>query len=359
MEVRDFANKAILLSLCATIHVGFGGGEYAVVALIASVTAAALQEYFEDARVKRVMVMAVLAAAAFYAPLAFYLPLIAYDARSIRPFWLVALSPLPLGIHIRWIGILPAVLTVLLLLAGVVMAHQAALLKRRRTEGMALRDSAAELSAELRERNRALLKSQDDQIKLAKLDERNRIAREMHDSVGHVLSSAILQTGALMAVSRDDADRGRLRELHATLSRGMGEVRSAIHDLHDESIDLQAEIRALAGGFTGGGSVSLNLDISDDVDRKVKYALIAIVKEALANVARHSDATRVGITLAEHPAFYQLIVADNGPAKGGAGEGGMGLENIRARVEQLGGMMNIRRGRGFELFVSIQKRGER
>jgi signal transduction histidine kinase len=90
----------------------------------------------------------------------------------------------------------------------------------------------------------------------------------------------------------------------------METVRTSIHDLHDESLDLYTEIKGLCDNFDFCG-IELNFDMDSNPDRKVKYTLLFIVKEALSNIIRHSDATHAAVTLTEHPALYQLVVRDN------------------------------------------------
>ncbi|OPY93231.1 MAG: Redox sensor histidine kinase response regulator DevS [Syntrophaceae bacterium PtaU1.Bin231] len=197
------------------------------------------------------------------------------------------------------------------------------------------------------------MEKQDYEINLATLNERNRIARDIHDSIGHLLSNAILQTGAMMATSRDEATAGRLSVLKETLAASMEAVRTSIHNLHDESVDLYTEIKGLCDSFTFCG-ISLAFDMDSNPDKKVKYALLSVVKEALSNVIRHSDATQVTVTVTEHPALYQLVVRDNGTPKEPSGDG-IGLKNIRQRIESVGGLVNIGYDGGFSVFVSIPK----
>ena len=108
-------------------------------------------------------------------------------------------------------------------------------------------------------------------------------------------------------------------------------------------------------------AVTLDYDMSPEVPREVKYCFIAIVKEALSNVARHSDADAVTLVLREHPGFYQLVAADNGNS-GRTGEqsvqkmNGIGIESMRERVEALQGTFRIQGGDGFRIFVSIPKK---
>jgi signal transduction histidine kinase len=197
------------------------------------------------------------------------------------------------------------------------------------------------------------MEKQDYEIRLATLDERNRIARDIHDSVGHVLSNAILQTGALIATTGDAAEKERLGILKDTLVSGMDSVRTSVHGLYEESVDLYAEVKRLTDGFDFC-LITLEFDMDSNPDKKVKYAMLSVIKEALSNVIRHSDATEVRIRLLEHPALYQLVVRDNGTPKTITGDG-IGLKNIAQRVESVGGRVNISDDSGFTVFVSIPK----
>lgn len=104
-----------------------------------------------------------------------------------------------------------------------------------------------------------------------------------------------------------------------------------------------------------------------DVPREIKYGFIAIVKEALHNIVRHSDASKVKIVMREHPALYQLIVEDNGTVKEPIQSGGvkavsreyqsgqgMGLRNERPRPDAWRHDANCKK-RGFRIFITIPK----
>ena len=198
------------------------------------------------------------------------------------------------------------------------------------------------------------MEKQDYEVNLATLNERNRIAREIHDSVGHVMSSAILQVGALMATVKDNETKTNLSDLKETLTRGMNSIRKSVHDLHDDSVNLYYQLEKLARDFSFC-PISFDYDMSQNQPPKVKYAIIAIVREAFSNIIKHSDATQVSLIVREHPGLYQVIVSDNGSQPEYNLENGMGLNNIKTRVESLGGIVNIDDASGFKVFVSIPK----
>lgn len=211
-------------------------------------------------------------------------------------------------------------------------------------------------------------KKQDYEIYAATLKERNRIAREIHDNVGHLLSRSILITGAAKAINASDALSPVLDDLDHSLNQAMTSIRTSVHDLHDESLNLKEAAESLTSDFTFC-PVTLNYDMGFEVPREIKYCFISIVKEALSNVARHSNATLVQITMREHPALYQLCIEDNGTLEEGLSlsennrealfsSRGIGLSNMNDRLKILNGNLQITIQKGFRLFITIPKEQE-
>lgn len=232
------------------------------------------------------------------------------------------------------------------------------------------RDDSEEHALLLSEKNKALLEKQDYEIYAATLRERNRIAREIHDNVGHVLSRSILMTAACKTINKNEALDPLLGNLEESLNGAMNSIRSSVHDLHDDAVNLEDAIKGLVKDFSFC-PVTLTYDMSRQVPREVKYSLISITKEGLSNVMRHSNADSVNILLREHPALYQLCIEDNGTLgskipdiqtdadsnKMETVSGGIGLSNIRDRVKALGGTVQITQEKGFRIFVTIPKSG--
>jgi len=242
--------------------------------------------------------------------------------------------------------------------AAYVLKHREVALERSQTELRQLRDSSYELTMMLRQKNKELIEKQDYEVRLAMLGERSRIAREIHDHVGHLLSRSILQVGAIMVAQRTpDTDlQQNLSVVRDTLSQAMNTIRASVHDLHDESLDFRVQIEALTQGFTFC-PIRLDYRLESPPDKEVAYCFIAIVKEGLSNIIHHSNATQVALRLIEHPALYQLTLEDNGSEAAGVPSGGLGLRSMADRVGTLGGQLLIERQGGFRLFVSIPKGG--
>lgn len=257
---------------------------------------------------------------------------------------------------------LPFILTAHLavgLLLAFVLQKWAGELDRLDQEYRSLRDDSTEQNLQLKDTNRTLLEKQDYEIYTATLQERNRIAREIHDNVGHMLSRGILLTGALKAINHDDTLKGPLDNLETTLDQAMTSIRQSVHDLHDESVNLKDSMQKLVDDFTFC-KATLQYDMGYDLPREMKYSFIAIAKEALVNVSRHSNATEVTISLREHPGFWQLDIQDNGTLSGKITTSGIGLSNIHERILALGGQVDFRNphpgsSTGFRIFATIPK----
>jgi signal transduction histidine kinase len=351
--MNKLIDKAIIFTLCIVSHIEYGYDVYIVVPVICVLAAGAFMSYIENDAVNMFVFIAYCAVCILFPNFLFFLPLVCYDIFfSSRKYALLA-AIIPLGAGLSEFPLIVCIVTALFIALSYLIKLRTVSLEKIRSKYIALRDTTKEFSLQLESKNKELMEKQDYEINLATLNERNRIARDIHDSVGHILSNSILQTGAMMATCKDEEMRERLGTLKETLAHGMDSVRSSIHDLHEESIDLYTETKTLADNFHFC-DITMDYDIESSPDKKVKYALLAVIKEALSNVIKHSDATSVKITLREHPALYQLIIKDNGSKKEMSGEG-IGLKNIEQRINGLKGIVNIGYDNGFTVFISIPK----
>ena len=307
----------------------------------------------------------------WFSDLLLFFPLLLYQTLSAELFPL-AVAELPLwGFLVFQINRFPAVLC-LLGIFGFILSFflwlYAGKYQTLYQDFHQIRDDSEEHALLLSEKNKALLEKQDYEIYAATLRERNRIAREIHDNVGHVLSRSILMTAACKTINKNDALDPLLGNLEESLNGAMNSIRSSVHDLHDDAVDLEDAIKGLVKDFTFC-PVNLTYDMSRQIPREVKYSLISITKEGLSNVMRHSNADSVNILLREHPALYQLCIEDNGTPGNGIPDiqteadinkekstsGGMGLSNIQDRAKALGGTVQITQENGFRIFVTSPK----
>lgn len=216
-----------------------------------------------------------------------------------------------------------------------------------------LHDNQTEKDMIQKEHDRMLMENQNNMIYMATLKERNRIAREIHDNVGHTLTRSILQLGAIKAINTEPVLKKPLEDLHGSLGDAMTNIRKSVHDLHDESIDLESSIRQLTEGISAL-DIHVDYDMSNTIPKDIKYSFIAITKEAVSNAVKHSNGDTLDILLREHPGFYQLIVKDNGTDIK-INNTGIGLANITDRVNAMKGTLKISTDKGFKLLITVAK----
>lgn len=215
-----------------------------------------------------------------------------------------------------------------------------------------LRDTDREEALSLQKQAHTLIEHQDAKIKIATLQERTRIAREIHDNVGHLLSRSLLQVGALLTVNKNDEALLALKE---SLDDAMKGIRSSVHDLRDDALDLETSMKHLLSGYTNY-RISFDYDIAPELPPPVTYCFLSITKEALSNIAKHSNADAVHISMKEYTSLYRLSIADNGTnASLPQISSGMGLENMQARAASLNGTIRFSTQSGFHIFVSLPK----
>ncbi len=195
----------------------------------------------------------------------------------------------------------------------------------------------------------------------AVLDERARIAREIHDNVGHLLTRSVLQVEAAGVVhGSDPAVAADLAAIGATLHEALGTVRTSVHDLHETAFDPRTNLEQILGEFPTL-ACSLAYEAAT-LPRPVALAAAAIVREALSNAAVHGRADRARVSVAEFPGFYQLVVEDNGRGAAEATGRGLGLTSMEERVGALGGTFSgtalAPPRTGFRIFATFPKTEE-
>lgn len=224
-------------------------------------------------------------------------------------------------------------------------------------------DSMKELNLALRETNMRLEKMRDSEVYTAALQERSRIARDIHDGVGHLLTRSLLQTGALIMMTADEEQKRRLEEIKGSLDLALNGIRSSVHDLHDDSIDLKKTLSELLASVSGRFACSLEYDCSPNMPKEIKLSFVGIVREAVSNAAKHSSGDSLTVAVTEYPGFYRLVIFDNGKnqqvgeMKSSDHVNGIGLENMRERVRAADGNISVLRMKdGFKIVISVPKK---
>jgi signal transduction histidine kinase len=218
---------------------------------------------------------------------------------------------------------------------GVVAFFIVARLAGRLAEGQ---EQAERLLAELEA-------SREAQAEAAVLDERQRLAREMHDVLAHTLSGLALQLeGArLRAATHEDPELVEaLERAHRLARSGIDEARRAIATLRDEELPGPERLPALVAEFERDTGIPTSITITGDgheLDPDARLTFFRTAQEALTNVRRHARAERVELNLAYGQTGARLRIEDFGDAKQNGDAGGYGLTGMRERAELLGGTL--------------------
>lgn len=366
-------DKSIVLACCIAAAMGLAVDARLVAAFCLGVIATSLAEVAQGERASEAASYAYIIAAVFVPPFVPFAPLALYDiARRVRRerVWVA------LGIGVAFVFALVAdlrggvlttrtlLLTAILSIAATLLSLRTAQLEREQKRMRRTRDKLQERALALEARNRDLADRQDYEIELATLAERARIAREIHDNVGHQLTRASLQAEALRVVHADEPGVAvDFADVKRTVDEALQLVRASVHALNDNAVDLSVQLERIVEGARSDGGPQIELEVlAEHAPANVANCFAAVLREALSNTMRHACAQTVTVRCMEHPSFYQLIVTDDGVGgtqTGGRGVAeGMGLGSMRERVEALGGTFTAgpRAGvGGWRVFATVPK----
>ena len=422
MRVLAEMGLLLVLGLALAWLVGLRSDGVFIAGLLLAVSVAGLVEWLRPAQWSWVLCTAYLVIALAVPSWCAFMPLIAYDTARLpalastgaragartaasgrspsvsqtaasRRSLADAMRSAPwLSAAARWIWVLPLIalwfargtdrlqtlVMTLVALLGFVLGRARASSDEARRALLHAQDRARESSRATRSRIADIDEERAQSIRMATLGERTRIAREIHDNVGHLLTRAIMQAQAGKTVAKatnDTVAAQGFATLGATLDDAMTMVRRSVHDLEDDGTDFAAQIDDAVTSFDGifpGFAVTLANDIAK-APAPVSRCFATVIREALSNVVHHSAAREASVTLRDFPAFWQLVIQDPGPAvsesdgsrtaaarpramrathvgsrlaadgvadmRGSADElmRGMGLADIESRVRALGG----------------------
>ena len=355
--MRHLLNLAVLMMFCLCPLFFISPDKGYVAAFLYCVSLCCLNSFIDSILLFRLLIICWMSFGFLCPEFLFFFPMILYLLSERKQLFLF-ISCCILFFILASINSLPAILIYIEGCSGaaaVFLQYRTSQEDSLRTSLKHIRDDSMERDILLTEKNRALLEKQDYEIYTATLRERNRIAREIHDNVGHLLSRSILLVGAAKAVSREKGSAlgQSLDSLDMTLNSAMDSVRKSVHDLHDDAVNLEEAVSSLVHDFSFC-PLDFICDAGPVIPRDVKYSFISIVKEALSNIIRHSNATHAIVTIREHPAFYRLSIEDNGTGAA-VKDTGIGLLNMKERIRSLNGCLQVMTEYGFRIYITIPK----
>ncbi|HTV07298.1 MAG TPA: sensor histidine kinase [Acidobacteriaceae bacterium] len=187
---------------------------------------------------------------------------------------------------------------------------------------------------------------------LAKVAERERIARDLHDVLGHTLSVVVLKSElAGRLVSGDPARaRAEIADVEQIARKALSEVREAISGYRSEG--LAAEIKRAQTTLDTAGVRLVCEEQPPSLSPAEETVMALILREAVTNVVRHAQASQCVVRFVSQEGKPALVVEDNG--RGGIRQEGNGLRGIRERIEALGGRFAIDGTQGTRLTIELR-----
>ena len=212
------------------------------------------------------------------------------------------------------------------------------------------------LNSQLQAANRKLEEYAKEQVRMTETRERNRLAREIHDTLGHSLTGIITGVEAcimLMDIA-PDATKEQLRAIAEVARNGITDVRHSVNALRPdalETLDLEQALQKLVGESRKSTGVTINFACPETLgklNQDEEDVIYRIVQESITNAIRHGHASQIDIEIIQTGNDIHIHIADNGC---GCGEikSGFGLHHMKERVEMLKGSVSWNGEDGFTI----------
>jgi signal transduction histidine kinase len=187
----------------------------------------------------------------------------------------------------------------------------------------------------------------------SRTEERLRIARDLHDLLGHHLTALSLNLEVASHLT-NEAARERIEKSQGLIRILLADLRDVVGKLRNrEPVDLR---RALVALREAVHAPALQIEVDDAVvvDPAIARTLLRVIQEVVTNSIRHSSARNLWLSLSQNGSSIRLVARDDGTGTDSV-EFGSGLEGMRERVEEAGGSMEVAsaRGKGFELRITL------
>ncbi|HNB53262.1 MAG TPA: sensor histidine kinase [Anaerolineales bacterium] len=203
---------------------------------------------------------------------------------------------------------------------------------------------------------------------LAVAEERNRLSREMHDTIGHRLTVASVQLeGVQKLIAKDPAKAEKMAEtVREQVREALRELRQTVATLREPleaDLPLEVSLKKLARGFEEATNITIHLMLPvafPEMSAAHRLALYRTAQEALTNAQKHAEAQQIWLQVARQEEILTLRISDNGKGLSAQGENsGFGLRGIQERAAQLGGELRLeeRKGGGTQVCLSLPVTG--
>ena len=216
--------------------------------------------------------------------------------------------------------------------------------------------------AELDESKKELEKAYAVAVEVSALEERQRIAKEIHDTAGHSLTTVIMQTEAAKRIVETNPEEAKGKIIAANLQakHALEELRNGVHLLsgQTEGATLKNALESILHESTDGTGIKIRSSIDDVYLSPTKYRFVCnTLKEGISNGLRHGGATAFWFELKQEDDKLSFLLSDNGKGLGGKDlQLGFGLRTMQERAKSLGGEITFisEEDEGFEIHMTLQ-----
>lgn len=216
------------------------------------------------------------------------------------------------------------------------------------------------LYRELQDANEQLKEYADMSENMAKTKERNRLAREIHDTLGHTLTGIATGIDACLAIIDQSPEQTKKQlELLSSVSReGIKDIRRSVNELRADALErlsLEMAIQKMISDISQMSDVDISFETEEKTlkyDADEETAIYRVIQESITNSLRHGHAKKIWITMKMSEGVLRLVIKDNGV---GCTEikGGFGTKHIRERIEMLHGTVTFDGSDGFTVSAKI------
>ncbi len=202
------------------------------------------------------------------------------------------------------------------------------------------------LAAEVERQNKLLTHYSAEIEKMTLLEERNRMSKELHDTLGHSFISLILSLDASIALvdSKPAEAKDRLIRLRALAEQNLNEMRSIVHEMgEEEESSLIRQVESLAVRLREHTGTALTLSLPETelpIRFEVRQAVLRVIQESFTNALKHGKASQLHLELGYSEIHLHLSVRNNGIPIDNLNVG-FGLTTMKHRVERLGGCLRL------------------
>ena len=228
---------------------------------------------------------------------------------------------------------------------------------------MSEKESIILLNKELKEANEKLEEYANESARMAETRERNRLAREIHDTLGHSLTGIItgIEACIMLMDIAPEATKEQLRAIAEVARTGIIDVRHSVKALHPdalETMDLEEALNKLIDSSMRSTGVSITFDLDADLshlDQDEEDVVYRVVQESITNAIRHGKAAEIRVEITRMGEELHIIIRDNGKGCSEVNPG-FGLHHMNERLEMLGGRLDYKGDDGFTIHAVIPVR---